>query len=111
MKYIIHGCKFAETPTFYEWDREHRYPNFEIVDKVEIEREAGSLDEAYKWMLENVPNYAIGCGVYSEDKKSFLLNPVKGYYVCLGLPDLKQDTIVAFELANVIDRIERQARK
>lgn len=111
MKYIIHGYKFADTPTFYDWDKEHKYPNFEIVDNVEIEREADSMDEAYKWMLENIPGYAIGCAVFSEDKKNFLLNPVKGYYACIGLPDVKQETIVAFELANVTARIERQVRK
>ena len=107
MQYIIEGCKFSKEPTYYDWDKEHRYANFEIVDKVEIVREADSLDEAYKWMLENVPTYAIGCSIRSVDKNSFLLNPVKGFYSPIGLPDLNDETIVAFELDNLIKRMQR----
>lgn len=110
MKYIIDGCKFAKDPTYYDWDKEHRYVNFEIVDRVVIEREANSLDEAYKWMLENVPTYAIGCSVRSEDGKDFILNPVKGYYALIGLPNYEDETIIAYELERANERMQRVAR-
>ena len=110
MKYIIDGCKFAKEPTYFDWDTYCRYPNFEIVDKVVVEREADSLDEAYKWMLENIPSYAIGCSVRSEDGKDFILNPVKGYYIGVGLVDFSDDGIIAYELENLTKRMQRIAR-
>ena len=110
MKYIIDGCKFASEPTYFDWDKDHNYPNFEIIDKVRIEREADSLDEAYLWMLTNVPSYAFGSSIVSEDKKSFLLNPVKGFYATIGLPDYKDETIVEYEIKCLTKRMQRVAR-
>ena len=109
MKYIIDGCKFATEPTYFEWDNYHRYPNFKVIDKVRVEREANTLDEAYLWMLTNIPSYAIGCSIISDDGKNFLLNPVKGYYAIIGLPDYKDETIIAYELENVTKRMQRVA--
>lgn len=106
MKYTINGVKFSSDITFRPWDSEHRYPDFEIIDKAIFEKEANSLDEAYEWMLLNHPEYAIGCSVTSEDRRSFLLLPVKSFYLSF-LPDSKQQTIVEHELKCVRQRIAR----
>ena len=99
MKYTIHGRKFSKEHHYYGWDSEHKYPTFDIIDEVVITREANSLDEAYDWMLRYIPEYAIGCSIFSEDKNSFALHPVKDYYACLPeLPDLEQKTLVEYEL-------------
>ena len=100
MKYIINGHTYANEPYYVSWDTERKYPFFKHVEEIELRLEANSLDEAYKWMLINLPAYAIGCAIRSEDGKSFRIGAEKGpsYHF---LPNLEQDTIVAHELARL----------
>lgn len=95
MKYVVNARKFSNVPTFYEWDTEHRYPTFEIVDEIKIEIDASSLDSAYLWLLKNIPTYAIGCGITNESG-DFMFAPVKDYY-CF-IPNYDDSKIVAYEI-------------
>lgn len=81
MKYTIYGIKWADEPHYHEWDKSHDYPHFEAIDRVVIEKEFDSLDAANLWLIDNLPQYAIGSCIKCENG-DFCANAVKTHYVC-----------------------------
>ena len=80
-RYKIFGTKYSTEKSFYKWDTEHRYPTFKALDSMEFFCEAESLDDAHLWMMENQPEYAIGCGINCLDNTDFLCDAIPDYYV------------------------------
>lgn len=80
MKYTIYGTKWADEPTFHEWDKHHDYPHFAAIDKVVIEKDFDSMDAAHFWLMDNLPQYAIGCNIKCENG-AFFMTAAKSYYV------------------------------
>lgn len=59
--YDITGTLYSVEPTYYDWDKEHHFPNFAEIDKKIWEHiPVKSIDDAKRWVLENYPDYYMG---------------------------------------------------
>lgn len=80
------GCKWSSVPTYYDFDKKHEYPNFEVVAeqkfKINFNRPC-SLAEAELYFLMKHPEWAIGFNC-SNDNGDFSCNCVKGYWFQCG---------------------------
>lgn len=102
MKYTIYGTKWADTPRFAEWDKHHSYPIFDAIDKVVVEKEFDSMNAAHVWMLNNLPEYAIGRNIKCENG-SFSMCAAKIYFVDQGITSY--DEMVEYERAFYTKRL------
>lgn len=86
MKYTVSGKIYSDTATYYSWDSEKRWKNFNALDGTEQTWtiEASSLDEAERWFAKNHPERYMGGSIVSEDKQSFLLLAVPSIEYGIG---------------------------
>ena len=59
-KYRVTGTHYNETPNYYVWDNEKRFPYFTVDDEQEWVIDADNLKEAEKWFAVNHPDYFMG---------------------------------------------------
>lgn len=93
MKYfIIVGHKYKTEPSFYDWDKEKRYPTYEEDgDKKEFPvQQFENLRAAEVWLLKNAPEYYFGSNIIEVYKDGstkpngdFSLIAVPSYYECV----------------------------
>lgn len=75
MKYTIHGSRYDETAIYYKWDRDRKFPEYTRIESAQYEVEANCLDEAEDWLIENHPEFYMGCSITNE-KGDFLMTPI-----------------------------------
>jgi len=64
--YKIIGRIFSEKPTFYDWDDKKSFPRYKELEDLSKEWSVDSvhsLDDAEKWILQNHPDYYMGCSI------------------------------------------------
>lgn len=94
MLYEIIANKWGKK-SFFAWDKEKKYPNFETIDEVSIVKDFSNMNDAYLWLIENLPEYSIGAGIYSKENSDFLCVPGKGFYL-INHPEWTDNDIINF---------------
>lgn len=61
--YEVRGSLYGETPNYYSWDVEKKFPYFSIEGKCVWSIQAETLEDAVKWLATNHPEYYMGAGV------------------------------------------------
>lgn len=107
--YKITGRSWNMEKKWYPWDDKKIYPHFDSEDETHFEIQAESLDDAYKWMLENHPNLAVGCGISCKDNSDFLCDAVFDYYYSMGMKTIEE--VVAYNLAECNRRLAEEKSK
>lgn len=79
MKITIIGREFSNVPNYYEWDKEKRYDNYDMILEKKWEIEADTLREGEKWLAENHPDMYMGGAVTCEN----------GDFALLAVPSLE----------------------
>ena len=80
-KYKIIGTKWdTEHMRYYDWDKEHKYPHFDSIGEKVFYKRAKSLEEAHIWMMENHPEWSVGCNIVCLNNTDFLCDAVLDYY-------------------------------
>ncbi|MCR5670752.1 MAG: hypothetical protein K6G10_07070, partial [Butyrivibrio sp.] len=66
--YYVNGLFFDEKPGYSSWDTEKRYPRYELLDEARFKCPAyvNSLDKAELWLLNNHPDFHMGCGIHQD---------------------------------------------
>jgi hypothetical protein len=65
---------------YYDWDKEHKYPHFDSIGEKVFYKRAKSLEEAHIWMMENHPEWSVGCNIVCLNNTDFLCDAVLDYY-------------------------------
>lgn len=88
--YVIRGHKWSNVATYSSWDVAHEFPNYErLDDSIEIHKEFENMSLAHIWLLQNLPEYALGCSIKCPETGDFMCEAVKGYHVAaFGTEDL-----------------------
>ena len=80
MLWIITGRKYADTPSYFWWDADKKYPEYsEVIDQQTWGIEAESLTAAEMWLMENHPDYFMGSNITNRltgNDLAFSCNPI-----------------------------------
>lgn len=77
-QYEIIGQKYSEEPSFYDWDKEHKFKNYEPVGEEQTfivgpEENVRTLTDAENWFKKNHPELMMGGNIFrlnpSSDKE------------------------------------------
>lgn len=102
-RYQIVGMRFSDEKSYYSWDTNHRYPRYEILGSEDLGiHEFESLDHAALWLAMNHPDLYFGSSIFTVDRRNFLINAVKEYY----LNDCSYETTEQ-AIASEIARLEK----
>lgn len=94
--YKIIGSIYSENPTYYDWDSNKKFPNFEEIKREEwMPDNVHSLDDCEKWILENHPSYYMG---FSATQQCPSGNFRMGAVPCGEYPKGRYETIKGREL-------------
>ena len=96
----ITGRKWNLKRQYYSWDSEKKFPTYNTEEEREFTLETNDVNEAYLWMLENHPEFAVGCGVVA-DNGNFLFDANLDYYVY----ELKTENI-----QEIVENLKERAR-
>lgn len=69
--YIITSRLYSETPSYYDFDKEHHFPTFEEVEGTDQvwdlrDKNITSLKDAENWLLKNHPDYWMGASITQD---------------------------------------------
>ena len=112
MKIKVIGRKYSEKESYYSWDADKQFPNYEEDEVLIWEIEAETLDNGILWLAENHPDYYMGANVVCGNG-DFAMFPVpceeygKGNYETLAA----RIAYVQEEIKYISRRAERKARK
>lgn len=67
MKIEVIGRKYADVATYYTWDTEKKWKNFEKVEEQTWEIEGETLYDGEMWLAENHPDMFMGGNVICEN--------------------------------------------
>lgn len=75
MTITVQTTRYGEEATYYTWDKERKYKNYEPIEKHTFEVEAESVQEAEKWLANNHPELYMGAGI-TDHKGNFIMTAV-----------------------------------
>ena len=73
----VSGRVYSETPKYYDYDKRRMFPYYDVVDEKEWDiTDAKSTQDCEKWLLENHPDYYMGCSIQQRcPSGDFLIMP------------------------------------
>ena len=100
MKYLVTAHTWNPEVSYYSWDTEHKWANYNHNETVEFTIEAANLDEAYVKFMTEHPEYGVGCGIRCLENSDFLFDADLDYYVSLyGTADVSEIVRKNIEMA------------
>ena len=76
MKIKVIGARYNETATYYNWDKEKKFPYYSRIADETWEIEADTLWDGERWLAKNHPDMYMGGTVSCEN----------GDFACLAVP-------------------------
>lgn len=81
--YKIIGYLWSEDPHYSDWDKDHKFPQYDRLSKSESLIEADSIEECMLWAIDYIPDELIGIHIQcmTHDSREFFSGANKSYWV------------------------------
>ena len=73
----IYGRLYGETPRYYDFDDNHKWPYYDKLEEKEWDLEYSDVNDGEKWLIDNYPEYYMGACIQGNNG-DFILTAIPG---------------------------------